>query len=146
MFLSEISPGQTRPARTRFEISYSSNPQYETDIGAFVAAFELEAQLYESETSTAEIEGSADPAGTIECQFLVIVKGNREEFESVLEKWKDDGYNTVSSDFRAHLEEGITDEIVVPIAGLLRPSYRGLVPSLRASDDLAEPSVTDDRE
>jgi len=142
LFLSEISPGQTRSARTRFEISYSNDPRYETDIGAFVTPFELEVQLYEDSVSERQIEGSVEPIGTIECQFLAIVEGEKDEFESILQQWKQAGYSTVSSDFRDHLEEGITDEVIVPIAGLLRPSYRGLVPRLRAGDDFADSSTS----
>ncbi|WP_135851702.1 hypothetical protein [Halorussus salinus] len=144
LFLSEISPGQTRPARTKFGISHGSNPRYEAEIGAFVTPFELEVRLYESNVPEAQIAESDEPTGTIECQFLAIVEGDESEFESILDKWKRDGYDAVSADFRSHLEEGITDEVVVPIAGLLRPSYRGLVPRLRAGDALAESSVADD--
>ncbi|MFC4449268.1 hypothetical protein [Halorussus aquaticus] len=144
--LSEISPGQTRPARTEFGISHSSNPQYETDIGAFVTPFELEVRLYESNVAETRIEESGEPTGVIQCQFLTIVEGDESEFESAIERWREHGYDAVSADFRSHLEEGITDEIIVPIAGLLRPSYRGLVPRLLASDDLDESLVSDGRE
>lgn len=144
--LSEISPGQTRPARTKFEISYGNEPRYEVAIGAFVTPFELGIQLYDSSISEAQIEGSAEPIGIIECQFLAIVEGDEEEFESILQQWKQEGYSTVPTGFRDHLEEGITDEVIVPIAGLLRPSYRGLVPSLRAGDDFADSSTSESSE
>ena len=124
---SELGLGQVE---VEFEVL--GPPTYDEETGRLHSEFALDISLSAFPMEGEESEEPED-RGRIEVDLLNSIEGDEEEFEEHVETWEEEGYDSVDFSFRYHLESALMSDVISPISGLIKDSFRGVLPHMTLS-------------
>jgi len=128
--LSEIEQGSVS-----LEFEVIGNPVYDEDIDRLCGDFRISISMEENKSVKNETQKEV---GSVDVEVTATLPGEREELESYIQIWEEEGYHHLPKEVRYQIESSFTTRVFSPISGLIENSFRGILPGVMFSGEKIE--------